>query len=89
MHFDSVVHSRGGHCFPTLRSIFQVEPQPVQDENRHGDFFTAILKSQPQFINDWQVRTPISVCLSALLFSCCQVDSCLLILSLSQVHVSS
>jgi hypothetical protein len=21
---------------------------------RHGDFFTAVLKSQPQFINDWK-----------------------------------
>merc|ERR1712007_23272 len=25
-----------------------------QDENRHGDFFAAILKTQPQFLNDHQ-----------------------------------
>ena len=23
---------------------------------RHGDFFSAILKTQPQFLNDWQSR---------------------------------
>jgi magnesium-protoporphyrin IX monomethyl ester (oxidative) cyclase len=27
-----------------------------QDENRHGDFFDAILKAQPQFLNDWKAR---------------------------------
>jgi magnesium-protoporphyrin IX monomethyl ester (oxidative) cyclase len=27
-----------------------------QDENRHGDFFDAIMKAQPQFLNDWKAR---------------------------------
>ena len=27
-----------------------------QDENRHGDFFTAVLKVQPQFLDDWRAR---------------------------------
>lgn len=27
-----------------------------QDENRHGDFFDAILQAQPQFLNDWKAR---------------------------------
>lgn len=29
----------------------------LQDENRHGDFFTAILKARSEFVdsNDWQV----------------------------------
>eukprot|EP00271_Cylindrocystis_brebissonii_P018967 TRINITY_DN555_c0_g2_i1.p1 TRINITY_DN555_c0_g2~~TRINITY_DN555_c0_g2_i1.p1 ORF type:complete len:430 (+),score=75.55 TRINITY_DN555_c0_g2_i1:232-1521(+) len=27
-----------------------------QDENRHGDFFSALLKAQPQFLNDWQAK---------------------------------
>eukprot|EP00199_Chlamydomonas_sp_CCMP681_P002062 CAMPEP_0119104754 /NCGR_PEP_ID=MMETSP1180-20130426/2878_1 /TAXON_ID=3052 ORGANISM="Chlamydomonas cf sp, Strain CCMP681" /NCGR_SAMPLE_ID=MMETSP1180 /ASSEMBLY_ACC=CAM_ASM_000741 /LENGTH=408 /DNA_ID=CAMNT_0007089589 /DNA_START=98 /DNA_END=1324 /DNA_ORIENTATION=+ len=32
--------------------LFEYFENWCQDENRHGDFFTAILKSQPQFIND-------------------------------------
>ena len=28
----------------------------LQDENRHGDFFTAVLKVQPQFLDDWRAR---------------------------------
>lgn len=27
-----------------------------QDENRHGDFFQAVLKAQPQFVNDWESK---------------------------------
>ncbi len=27
-----------------------------QDENRHGDFFDAIMKAQPQFLNDWKAK---------------------------------
>lgn len=36
--------------------IFQYFENWCQDENRHGDFFTALLKAQPQFINDWQAK---------------------------------
>lgn len=36
--------------------IFQYFENWCQDENRHGDFFTAMLKSQPQFLNDWQAK---------------------------------
>jgi hypothetical protein len=33
-----------------------------QDENRHGDFFTAILKARSEFVdsNDWQVGVAAS-----------------------------
>lgn len=27
-----------------------------QDENRHGDFFDAIMKAQPQYLNDWKAK---------------------------------
>lgn len=28
----------------------------VQDENRHGDFFAAIMKARPEMLNDWQAQ---------------------------------
>merc|ERR1711871_222482 len=37
-----------------LYPIFEYFENWCQDENRHGDFFSALLKSQPQFLNDWQ-----------------------------------
>ncbi len=36
--------------------IFRFFENWCQDENRHGDFFAALMKSQPQFLNDWQAR---------------------------------
>ena len=27
-----------------------------QDENRHGDFFDAIMRAQPQILNDWKAK---------------------------------
>ncbi|KAL6979858.1 cardiolipin synthase [Sarracenia purpurea var. burkii] len=26
------------------------------DENRHGDFFSALMKAHPQFLNDWKAK---------------------------------
>lgn len=36
--------------------IFKFFENWCQDENRHGDFFAALLKSQPQFLNNTQAR---------------------------------
>ncbi len=36
--------------------IFSFFENWCQDENRHGDFFDAIMKSQPQFLNDLKAR---------------------------------
>ncbi|MEM6425213.1 MAG: magnesium-protoporphyrin IX monomethyl ester (oxidative) cyclase [Cyanobacteria bacterium P01_H01_bin.119] len=36
--------------------IFRFFENWCQDENRHGDFFDAIMKSQPQFLNDWRAK---------------------------------
>jgi len=39
-----------------LYPIFEYFENWCQDENRHGDFFSALLKSQPQFLDDWQAK---------------------------------
>uniref|UniRef100_A0A059XLH9 Probable magnesium-protoporphyrin IX monomethyl ester [oxidative] cyclase n=1 Tax=Pyropia kanakaensis TaxID=139729 RepID=A0A059XLH9_9RHOD len=36
--------------------IFRFFENWCQDENRHGDFFAALLKSQPHFLNDWKAK---------------------------------
>lgn len=28
----------------------------VQDENRHGDFFQAIMKARPEYLRDWKAK---------------------------------
>lgn len=39
-----------------LYPLFEYFENWCQDENRHGDFFTAILKVQPQFVNDFKSK---------------------------------
>jgi magnesium-protoporphyrin IX monomethyl ester (oxidative) cyclase len=39
-------------CYP----IFKYFENWCQDENRHGDFFSALMKAQPQFLNDWRAK---------------------------------
>jgi magnesium-protoporphyrin IX monomethyl ester (oxidative) cyclase len=36
--------------------IFRFFENWCQDENRHGDFFDAIMKAQPDILNDWKAR---------------------------------
>ena len=36
--------------------IFRFFESWCQDENRHGDFFAAVLKSQPQLLSGWQSK---------------------------------
>ncbi len=36
--------------------IFRFFENWCQDENRHGDFFDAVMKSQPQMLNDWKAK---------------------------------
>jgi magnesium-protoporphyrin IX monomethyl ester (oxidative) cyclase len=36
--------------------LFQFFDNWCQDENRHGDFFDAVLRAQPQFLNDWRAK---------------------------------
>ncbi|KAG2482275.1 hypothetical protein HYH03_018789 [Edaphochlamys debaryana] len=39
-----------------LYPLFEYFENWCQDENRHGDFFTAVLKSQPNMIDDWVAK---------------------------------
>ncbi|MEB3233778.1 MAG: magnesium-protoporphyrin IX monomethyl ester (oxidative) cyclase [Leptolyngbyaceae bacterium] len=48
-HLDSHPENR---VYP----IFKFFENWCQDENRHGDFFDAIMKAQPQFLNDWKAK---------------------------------
>ncbi len=48
-HLDSHPENR-------IYPIFQFFENWCQDENRHGDFFSAIMKAQPQFLNDWKAK---------------------------------
>jgi magnesium-protoporphyrin IX monomethyl ester (oxidative) cyclase len=36
--------------------IFRFFENWCQDENRHGDFFDAIMRANPEFLNDWRAR---------------------------------
>lgn len=36
--------------------IFRFFENWCQDENRHGDFFDALMKAQPQILDDWQAK---------------------------------
>ncbi len=36
--------------------IFNFFDNWCQDENRHGDFFDAVMRAQPQFLNDWRAK---------------------------------
>ncbi|NJN04636.1 MAG: magnesium-protoporphyrin IX monomethyl ester (oxidative) cyclase [Leptolyngbyaceae cyanobacterium RM1_1_2] len=36
--------------------IFHFFENWCQDENRHGDFFSALMKAQPQILNDWKAK---------------------------------
>ncbi|BAU66306.1 magnesium-protoporphyrin IX monomethyl ester aerobic oxidative cyclase [Stanieria sp. NIES-3757] len=44
------------HPEDRIYPIFRFFENWCQDENRHGDFFDAIMKAQPQFLNDWKAR---------------------------------
>jgi magnesium-protoporphyrin IX monomethyl ester (oxidative) cyclase len=44
------------HPEDRIYPIFRFFENWCQDENRHGDFFDAIMKAQPQFLKDWKAR---------------------------------
>ncbi len=44
------------HPEDRIYPIFRFFENWCQDENRHGDFFDAIMKAQPQFLNNWKAR---------------------------------
>ncbi|WP_159784231.1 magnesium-protoporphyrin IX monomethyl ester (oxidative) cyclase [Sodalinema gerasimenkoae] len=44
------------HPEDRIYPIFRFFENWCQDENRHGDFFDAIMRAQPQYLNDWKAR---------------------------------
>jgi magnesium-protoporphyrin IX monomethyl ester (oxidative) cyclase len=44
------------HPEDRIYPIFRWFENWCQDENRHGDFFDAIMKSQPDILNDWKAK---------------------------------
>jgi magnesium-protoporphyrin IX monomethyl ester (oxidative) cyclase len=44
------------HPEDRIYPIFRFFESWCQDENRHGDFFDAIMKAQPDILNDWKAR---------------------------------
>ncbi|NET54995.1 MAG: magnesium-protoporphyrin IX monomethyl ester (oxidative) cyclase [Symploca sp. SIO2E6] len=44
------------HPEDRIYPIFRFFENWCQDENRHGDFFDAIMKAQPKCLNDWQAK---------------------------------
>ena len=44
------------HPEDRIYPIFRFFESWCQDENRHGDFFDAMMKAQPQTLNDWKAR---------------------------------
>jgi magnesium-protoporphyrin IX monomethyl ester (oxidative) cyclase len=44
------------HPEDRLYPIFRFFENWCQDENRHGDFFDALMRTQPQFLNDLKAR---------------------------------
>ncbi|GAX74025.1 hypothetical protein CEUSTIGMA_g1475.t1 [Chlamydomonas eustigma] len=39
-----------------LYPLFEYFENWCQDENRHGDFFAAVLKARPELVNDWEAK---------------------------------
>ncbi len=46
-----------------LYPLFEYFENWCQDENRHGDFFSAILKSQPQVCTGFFSQVPLTMSL--------------------------
>lgn len=44
------------HPEDRIYPLFRFFENWCQDENRHGDFFDAMMKSQPDILNDWKAR---------------------------------
>lgn len=44
------------HPEDRIYPIFRFFENWCQDENRHGDFFDAVMRANPQFLNDWRAR---------------------------------
>jgi magnesium-protoporphyrin IX monomethyl ester (oxidative) cyclase len=54
--YITIFHHLKAHPEHCIYPIFKFFDNWCQDENRHGDFFDAVLRSQPQFVNNLESR---------------------------------
>ncbi|NJM95504.1 MAG: magnesium-protoporphyrin IX monomethyl ester (oxidative) cyclase [Acaryochloridaceae cyanobacterium CSU_5_19] len=54
--YITIYRHLSAHPEDCVYPIFEFFENWCQDENRHGDFFDALMKSQPQLLNDWRAR---------------------------------
>ncbi len=54
--YITIFHHLEKHPEDRLYPIFKFFDNWCQDENRHGDFFDALMRTQPQFLNDLRAR---------------------------------
>jgi magnesium-protoporphyrin IX monomethyl ester (oxidative) cyclase len=54
--YITIFHHLESHPENRVYPIFNFFENWCQDENRHGDFFDAIMRANPGFLNDWKAR---------------------------------
>jgi magnesium-protoporphyrin IX monomethyl ester (oxidative) cyclase len=54
--YITIYRHLAAHPEDCVYPIFEFFENWCQDENRHGDFFDALMKSQPQLLNGWRAK---------------------------------
>ncbi len=54
--YITIFHHLDSHPEDRIYPIFKFFDNWCQDENRHGDFFDAVMRAQPNTLNDWRAR---------------------------------
>ncbi len=54
--YITIFQHLNAHPEDRIYPIFKFFDNWCQDENRHGDFFDAVMRAQPNTLNDWRAR---------------------------------